>query len=70
MFIPVEKNKSRLWSTRLPESGEGVPIKVKGDLPCLVEAATHQTLVGVEVKEHGSGWTLRTITVPAPGKQK
>ena len=70
VFIPVEKNKSRLRSTRLPESGEGVPIKVKGDLPCLVEAATQQTLVEVEVKEYGSGWTLRTITVPARGKQK
>ena len=70
VVIPAEKSKGRLRSTRLPESGEGVSIKVKGDLPCLVEAATRQTLVEVEVKKHGSGWTLRTITVPAPDKQK
>lgn len=70
VFIPVDKSKGRLRSTRLPESGEGVSIKVRGDLPCLVEAATRQTLVEVEVKKHGSGWTLRTITVPAPDKQK
>ena len=70
VFIPVDESKGRLRSTRLPESGEGVSIKVRGDLPCLVEAATRQTLVEVEVKKHGSGWTLRTITVPAPDKQK
>lgn len=70
VFIRVEKNKCRLRSTRLPESGEGVPIKVKGDPPCLVEAANHQTMVEVEVKGHGSSWTLHGITVPASGKQK
>lgn len=70
VFIPVEKARGRLRTKRLPESGEGVSIKVKSDLPCLVEAATRQTLVEVEVKKHRSGWTLCTITVPAPDKQK
>jgi len=69
VFIPVKK-KGRLRSTPLPKSGEGVSIKVKGNLPGLVEAATRQTLVEVEVKKRGSGWTLRTITVPAPDKPK
>lgn len=57
---------------KLPDSGEGIPIRVKVDLPGLVETAARQISVEVEVaaKLCKSNLVLRAITIPAPGKKK
>ena len=70
VFIRVGGGKARLSSKPLGKSGKGVPIKVKVDLPGLVEAAAQQISVELEVVECNSGWALCAITIPATGKKK
>ena len=53
------------------EPNKGLPITVQDNLPDLMKAAVQQTAVQVEIeRDSNSGWTLRKITIPAPGKAK
>lgn len=53
--------------SELQDPGKGIEIKLTGNCPGLVAAATQQTVVEVEVK---SPWVLQSITIPAPSKKK
>ena len=70
VFIRIGGGKARLSPKPLGKSGKGVPIKVRADLPGLVEAAVQQILVEIEVDKCKSDWNLRAITIPAPCKKK
>ena len=65
IFIGGNNFRDCLWRG-IRDSGGGVSITVPSDFPGLVEAAARQTLVEIEVN---CNWTLRAITIPAPGKK-
>lgn len=67
VFIGDDKDSTCLIR-ELPDSGEGVTIKVKADPPGLVGAAAKRILVEVEVKKRKSNLVLRAITIPALDK--
>lgn len=76
VFIGGEKDDD-CRKRKLRDSGEGVQIKVTGDCPGLVPAATQQTLVEVEVEvkkckseKCKSDLVLHAIKIPATSKKK
>ena len=71
LFVPTGKGANCVRSP-LPNSGKGVPIRVKFHLPELIAVAIQRTLVDVEVTKgrSDSRWTLHALTIPAAGKEK